>query len=111
MTDQQYNHQTVNGIPILRSGSDFKQLSYIEARRTSSNKWTFSIQRRDITSSIPEDPSTKTMVLSLSNSLQNKLQKPIGYSSVDLDARFSVFPVKLRAYVRLYEPQNQITDH
>lgn len=82
----------VNGIPILRSGSDFKQLSYIEARKNSSNKWTFSIERRDITSSIPEDPTTAAVVSSLRSSLQNKLQKPIGYSSVDLDARFTVLP-------------------
>src|SRR5438876_926630 len=31
--DHYYNHQVVNGTHILRSGSDFRQLSYIEARR------------------------------------------------------------------------------
>ena len=92
----QYQNQTVNGIPILRSGSDFRQLSYIEARRTESNKWTFSIERRDVTLSVPEDPTTAAIVSSLSSSLQKKLQKPIGYSSVDLDALFTVLYLSKR---------------
>ena len=91
----------MNGIPILRSGSDFKQLSYIEARKSPDNKkWTFEIIRRDITTAVPEDPTTAEIVSSLSSSLLKKLDKPIGYSSVDLDARFSVSP----------RPFPQITD-
>ena len=90
----------MNGIPILRSGSDFQQLSYIEARKKSTGGWTFSIERRDITSSIPEDPITKDIVTGLSGSLQKKLQKPIGYSSVDLDARFSVTPQDLKPNIQ-----------
>ena len=80
----------VNGTPILRSGSDFKQLTYIEAFRTPSHRWEFTLERRDITSDIKEDPSTKQTVSALSDSLMKRLEKPIGYSSVDLDARFSV---------------------
>ena len=86
-----YNYQIVNSIPILRSGADFKQLSYLEARR-SSTRWTFSVERRDINSVDPEDPFTKDCVTGLSSNLHKKLEKPIGYSSVDLDARFSVYP-------------------
>jgi hypothetical protein len=111
LANMQYNLQTVNGIPILRSGSDFQQLSYIEARKKAIGGWTFSIERRDITSSVPEDPVTKDIVTGLSGSLQKKLQKPIGYSSVDLDARFSVTPQNINLIYRPFEQRNRITAH
>ena len=112
LTLTKVREQIVNGIPILRSGSDFRQLSYIEATQTSPKKWQFTIQRHDITSSIPEDPTTAAVVSSLSSSLQKKLQKPIGYSSVDLDSRFSVpTPITSISNSRRFEQQNPITDH
>jgi 2',3'-cyclic-nucleotide 2'-phosphodiesterase (5'-nucleotidase family) len=88
----QYSLKTINGIPVLRSGSDFRYLSYIEARGSPSNKWTFTIQERKIDSTIPEDPTTKEVVSTISAAQEKKLDKPIGYTSVDLDARFDVQP-------------------
>ena len=81
----------MNGTHILRSGTDFKQLSYIEARRRENGKpgWDFDIIRRDITRAIPEDSSTVEMVDKLTSSLKYKLEKPIGYTAVPLDGRFS----------------------
>ena len=90
--DHFYAHQIVNGTHVLRSGTDFKQLSYIEARRKSSEKtggWDFHILRRDIVSSIPEDRPTVELVEKLTSSLKHKLEKPIGYTAVPLDGRFT----------------------
>lgn len=83
---------------ILCSGSDFKQLSYIEARRwkvddpTSlfhAHRWDISIARRDIVSSIPEDPATLELMDQLFASVKVKLEKAVGYTSVPLDSRFT----------------------
>ncbi|KAL8799256.1 MAG: hypothetical protein Q9182_006023 [Xanthomendoza sp. 2 TL-2023] len=96
--DHFYAHQIVNGVHILRSGTDFKQLSYIEAYRhpsssssssTSSPQWAYRITRRDITRSIPEDPPTLHLVSTLTSTLKSKLEKPIGYTFAPLDARFT----------------------
>ncbi|KAL3263355.1 hypothetical protein ABHI18_001892 [Aspergillus niger] len=88
--DHFYAHAVVNGTHVLRSGTDFKQLSYIEAwRKEDGEGWDFSIVRRDIVRSIPEDPTTTAMVDRLTSSLAAKLEKPIGYTTVALDGRFS----------------------
>ena len=89
--DHFYAHQLINSTHILRSGTDFKQLSYIEARRKPQGTvgWDFTIIRRDIVRSIPEDPDTVNLVDKLTSSLKNKLEKPIGYTAVPLDGRFT----------------------
>lgn len=57
--DHTYEHCVVNGMHLLRSGTDFKQLSYIEAYRKVDGKgWDFNITRRDVVASIAEDPGT-----------------------------------------------------
>ena len=94
--DHFYSHQIVNNIHVLRSGSDFKQLSYIEARRRSDGQsgWDFDITRRDITRTIPEDKATVALVDKLTSSLKTKLEKPIGYTAVPLDGRFTTVRTK-----------------
>ncbi len=89
--DHFYNHQVVNGTHILRSGTDFKQLSYIEAYHdaSSDSTWSFRITRHDITRSIPEDPATLQMVDGLTSKLRRHLETPVGYTYTPLDARFT----------------------
>jgi len=89
--DHYYAHSIVNGTHVLRSGTDFKQLSYIEAFRKPGGTpgWDFNIMRRDIVRSIPEDADTMAMVGRLTSSLQAKLEKPVGYTVTPLDGRFS----------------------
>lgn len=94
--DHFYNHSYVNGTHVLRSGSDFKQLSYLEARRKPPGDpgWDFDIIRRDITRALSEDQETLKLVDKLSSSLREKLEKPIGYTAVPLDARFTTVRTK-----------------
>lgn len=89
--DHYYAHSIVNGIHVLRSGTDFKQLSYIEAfkKPDSLSGWDINIVRRDVVRSIPEDPATVSMVDRLTSNLKAKLEKPVGYTVTPLDGRFS----------------------
>lgn len=89
--DHYYAHSFINGTHVLRSGSDFKQLSYIQAWRKPDEpgKWDFDILRRDVVSSIPEDPATLTLVDDLTSKLKNSLSKPIGWTATAIDARFT----------------------
>ena len=94
--DHFYAHQIINQTHVLRSGTDFKQLSYIEARRKANGQpgWDFDIIRRDITRAIPEDKGTVQLVDKLTSSLRHKLEKPVGYTAVPLDGRFTTVRTK-----------------
>ncbi|KAF2757792.1 5'-nucleotidase [Pseudovirgaria hyperparasitica] len=94
--DHYYNHSFINGVHVLRSGTDFKQLSYIEARRRPNvpDEWDFDIIRRDITSDVVPDPASVTLVERQTASLKTKLEKPIGYTAAPLDARFRTVRLK-----------------
>ncbi|KAI1488276.1 flagellar associated protein [Biscogniauxia mediterranea] len=94
--DHYYNHSLIKGTHVLRSGTDFKQLSYLEVRKRTdgSGRWDVNITRRDITSVIPQDEPTVKLVEKLTASLKATLQKPVGYTAAPLDARFRT--VRLR---------------
>lgn len=89
--DHYYSHSVINSTHILRSGSDFRQLSYLEAWRKEdgSGGWDFSITRRDILRRIPEDPATVALISKVTSTLRSRLEKPIGYTAAPLDARFT----------------------
>ncbi|KAI5797644.1 Metallo-dependent phosphatase-like protein [Geopyxis carbonaria] len=92
--DHHYAHEIVNGTHVIRSGCDFKQLSYIEARKKPEGGWNFDITRRDITKDCPEDPHTAEVVDKLTAGLKAKLEKPVGFTAVPLDARFTTIRCK-----------------
>ena len=81
--DHYYRHSLIHGTHVLRSGTDFKQLSHIEARRRNdgSGKWHFNIVRRDVVSSIEQNPGATELVEKLTTALKSKLDKPIGASA------------------------------
>jgi 5'-nucleotidase len=89
--DHYYSHSFINGVHVLRSGSDFKQLSYIECwRKPSPEKgWHIKITRRDVHSAIPEDPETLNHVAKLTTALKSTMEMHIGYTLAPLDARFT----------------------
>ncbi|RYP52013.1 hypothetical protein DL769_010731 [Monosporascus sp. CRB-8-3] len=94
--DHYYNHSFIKGTHVLRSGSDFKQLSYVEAwrRNDDSGRWDIDITRRDVTSEISPHHDTVKLVEKLTASLKKTLDKPVGYTAAPLDARFRT--VRLR---------------
>lgn len=95
--DHFYAHSHINGCHVLRSGTDFKQLSYIEARRTpegSPRQWEFVIYRRDIVSSITEHKPTLELAEKLTAKLKKSLEKPVGWTAAPLDARFTTVRLK-----------------
>ncbi|KIX09951.1 uncharacterized protein Z518_01032 [Rhinocladiella mackenziei CBS 650.93] len=94
--DHYYQHTLINRTHVLRSGSDFKQLSYIEARRRLSNptKWEFHIAKRDIVSQTPQDQKAIQLTEELTARLRSKLDRPLGYTAAPLDARFTTVRMK-----------------
>lgn len=99
--DHFYSHSLINGCHVLRSGTDFKQLSYIEARRPAASaegsqerRWDISIVRRDVVSQIAQHAPTLELASRLTAKLKQSLDKPVGWTAAPLDARFTT--VRLR---------------
>ncbi|KAH5277735.1 hypothetical protein HBI26_064450 [Parastagonospora nodorum] len=93
--DHYYSYSHINGTHVLRSGTDFKQLSHVEAWRKPEGKgWDFKIIRRDIISSIPQDPAAMALVDEQTQEIRKRLDKPIGYTAAPLDARFTTVRTK-----------------
>ena len=96
--DHFYAHSLTNGVHVLRSGSDFKQLSYIELRKaeegSGGKRWHVDIWRRDIVRAIKEDDETLKLVEKLTAKLKKSLEKPVGWTAEPLDARFTTVRLK-----------------
>ncbi|KAK7204593.1 5'-nucleotidase [Myxozyma melibiosi] len=86
--DHIYNHITVNNTPVIRSGSDFRQLSYLQGFKRDDGKWTWTVTRRDLTKEIEEDAETEKLVEGISGELNRRLDNTVGYTDVELDASF-----------------------
>ena len=104
--DHYYSHKKVGSTHVLRSGTDFKQLSYIEVRKQKDSdgdhdmssakktKWDFNIWRRDVTSDIKPHAATEKLASDLTSKLQKSLGRAVGWTAAPLDGRFST--VRLR---------------
>ncbi|KKA29417.1 hypothetical protein TD95_004609 [Thielaviopsis punctulata] len=88
--DHYYAHSLIKDTHVLRSGTDFKNLSYIEGRRRpdGSGRWDFDIVRRDVHAQIEPDAEAAGLVDRLTASLKQNLAKPVGWTAAPLDARF-----------------------
>ena len=85
-----------NGTHLLRSGSDFKMLSYLKAwkKKDGKGKWDFEVIRRYVVRSIPEHKPTVEMAEGIMKDVQIRMERPIGYTIVALDARSSTVNLK-----------------
>lgn len=93
--DHYYSYSFINGTQVLRSGTDFRQLSHIEGWRKEGGKgWDFRITRRDVVSSIPQDPQAMALVEEQTREIKKRLDKPIGWTAAPLDARFTTVRTK-----------------
>lgn len=52
----------INGVQVLKSGTDFREFSLITVSFNSNNTFSLNIQKIEITSDIPEDPEVKATV-------------------------------------------------
>lgn len=83
-----------NGTHLVRSGSDFKMLSYLKCwkkkdRGKGKGKWDFEIIRRYVVREIEEHKETLEMAEKVMKDVRNRMERPIGYTVVPLDARKS----------------------
>lgn len=77
-----------NGVHFVRSGYDFKNLSYITGFRSDNDKhWDFTVTRRNLNSDVPEDDSMKQLQEKIVADIDKQLVAQVGYAAVPLEAR------------------------
>ena len=86
--DHDYFAKAVNGVTIVKSGTDFRDLSEVRLRRRSGGL-DVTVTRHSITSSIPKDPDMAAVVHKWAGEMENRLDTRLGGTCIDLECRFN----------------------
>lgn len=87
--DHDYFVQKINGIQVVKSGTDFREFSCITVSFNGDNKFCLNVERFEITSDVPEDPVVKLTVDKFLGVMNDLMEETIGELEVELDGRFS----------------------
>ena len=88
--DHEVYYEFVNGIHVAKSGTEFRNGSLVTITVDPSlPKPKIDYELIPVTSEIPEDPAIVEIVKRFSAEMEEKMKKPIGWVSHDMDARAS----------------------
>lgn len=76
-----------NGTIMIRSGYDFKNLTYSEGYRQENGSWKFSTVRRNLNGEVAEDASVNEVCQGIVADIHRKMEMPLGLTAVPLEAR------------------------
>lgn len=76
-----------NGTVLLRSGFDFKNLTYTEGFRQEDGSWKFNVVRRNLTGELEEDADVRKQCDDIVAMVKRKMEWPLGKTAVPLEAR------------------------
>eukprot|EP01059_Diplonema_ambulator_P006430 TRINITY_DN16133_c1_g1_i2.p1 TRINITY_DN16133_c1_g1~~TRINITY_DN16133_c1_g1_i2.p1 ORF type:complete len:984 (+),score=272.86 TRINITY_DN16133_c1_g1_i2:2-2953(+) len=74
-----------SGQLLLKSGTDFKNLSFVAVQLREGQRPVFTVERIDITSDIPEDPVVAEIVSGFEGSLKEKIGKELCHLECHMD--------------------------
>lgn len=89
--DHVFEVNVVNGINVIKSGTDFRQFSKITIGkdRNIDGKLDVSVEQIDVTSKYAEDKALKEDLLQYSSTIESKMGEVMGNFSVELNGLFS----------------------
>ncbi|XP_055319481.1 mannosylglucosyl-3-phosphoglycerate phosphatase isoform X3 [Sitodiplosis mosellana] len=79
----------VNGIHVIKSGTDFRQFGLITMTAGDDKKWATTFKAIDVTSDYAEDVELKAELAKFTDSIEEHMKEVLGTFSVELDGRFS----------------------
>lgn len=79
----------VNGIHVIKSGTDFRQFGLITMNKTANDKWNTTFKAIDVTSDFQENKELKEILATFSDSIESRMGEVLGNFSVELEGRFS----------------------
>lgn len=86
--DHVYEIKVVNGINIIKSGTDFRQFSKITVNFDKANKPDVVVEEINVTSAFVEDVELKEKLDKYTSIIEGKMDEILGCFSVPLDGRF-----------------------
>lgn len=94
--DHVFEVATVNGIKIIKSGSDFRQFSkvFIDNQRDSNGHLQVFVEEVNVTAEYEEDKELKAELSVFSSKIEESMGLVLGSFCVDLDGRFSEIRTK-----------------
>lgn len=92
--DHVCENQIVNGINVIKSGTDFRQFGIVTMQRPSDGKWTTTVEVVDVTSAYKEDDALKQTLATFTESIDTHMKEVLGTFSVELEGRFSEIRTK-----------------
>lgn len=79
----------INGIHIIKSGTDFRQFGLITMNKTNDNRWSTEFKAIDVTAQYEEDANLKAQLAKFTDSIEEHMKEVLGNFSVELEGRFS----------------------
>lgn len=86
--DHAYVDEVVDGTRIVKSGSDFRDLSVVRISKKEGGGITTAVERHTITSEVPEDEEMAGVVSKWAGEMEKKMELRIGGTAIDLECRF-----------------------
>ncbi|KAK3703755.1 hypothetical protein RRG08_040940 [Elysia crispata] len=87
--DHEYEVFKVGSKYVVKSGTDFREMSKISLKRSSEGQWDVDIERVELDSCIEEDEDMKAVVKDRLSSVDEKMDTYLGHMNVDMDGKFS----------------------
>lgn len=80
----------VNGIHVIKSGTDFRQFGLITMNKANDNQhWMTEFKVIDVTAAYEEDAALKSQLAAFTESIDEHMKEVLGNFSVELEGRFS----------------------
>lgn len=80
----------VNGLHVIKSGTDFRQFGLIKMTKDeATKKWNTQFKAIDVTSEYSEDEELKSILVKFTESIEEHMKEVLGNFTVELDGRFS----------------------
>lgn len=87
--DHVCEENVVNGIHVIKSGTDFRQFGLITMSKKDESRWTTEFKAIDVTTKYEEDAELKMKLASFTDSIEERMDEVLGNFSVELEGRFS----------------------
>lgn len=87
--DHVCEENVVNGIHVIKSGTDFRQFGLISMNKTNDNRWSTEFKAIDVTAKYEEDAELKMQLAKFTDSIEERMEEVLGNFSVELEGRFS----------------------
>ncbi|GFS14998.1 5'-Nucleotidase [Elysia marginata] len=87
--DHEYEVIKIGSKYVVKSGTDFREMSKITMKKSSGSSWDVEIEKVELDSCVAEDEDMKAVVTDRLTSVDEKMDTYLGHMNVDMDGKFA----------------------